>query len=126
MDKIKKILTTPALANVWQECNFDATLEFPRMSVVRRILKENNLSKELIDEYADTYYILYVANYLTISTEGKDFEWTNKNKLSIKPSKQGKIDMHKELIVNEMDELLLIGGIEIGKILQIKEILGVS
>lgn len=126
MDKIKKILTDPFLIKVWKECNFDATLEFPSMSVVRTILKENNLSKKLIDEYADIYYILYLSNYLMSSTEGKDFEWTNKNKLSIKPSKQGKIDMHKELIVNEMDELLQIGGIEIGKILQIKEILGVS
>lgn len=125
MEKIKKILTTPALTNVWQECNYDATLEFPRMSVVRRILKENNLSKELIDEYADTYYILYLSDYLTTSTEGKDFEWTNKNKLTIKPSKQGKIDMYKEFIVNEMDELLKLGGIEIGKILQIKELLGI-
>lgn len=126
MEKIKKILTTPALAKVWKHCNYDATIEFPSMSVIRRLLKQKNLSKELIDEYAYTYYILYLANYLMNTTEGKDFVWTNKDKLSIKESKQGKIDMHKELIVNEMDELLLIGGIEIKEILQIKEILGVS
>lgn len=106
MEKIKKILTDPKLAHYWQELNQELMCETPTKYNVKKALKEVGLSKKLMTEYGDTYYLMSVIKYVAVYVEEIDFEWTNKDTLEMKECNQGEIYSAKCNILHSINRLL--------------------
>lgn len=113
MEKIKKILTDPKLAHYWQELNQEMMGETATKYNVTKALKEVGLSKKLMTEYGDTYYLMYVINYVAHYVEGLDFEWVNKDTLEMKECSKGQINTAKESIMYNLNKLLDYGAINL-------------
>lgn len=106
MEKIKKILTDPKLAHYWQELNQEMMCETVTKYNVTKALKEVGLSKKLMTEYCETYYLMYVIKEVARSVEGIDFEWVNKDTLEMKECNQGSINTAKDSILYNLNRLL--------------------
>ncbi len=111
MDKIKKILTDPKLAHYWRELYQEVMGEIVTKYEFTRALKEVGLGKRLMAEYGDTFYLMYVINYVADYIEGVDFEWENKDTLEMKECNKGKISNAKEGIMYNLNKLLDYGAI---------------
>lgn len=106
MEKIKKILTDPKLAHYWQELNQEMMCEEVTKYNVTKALKEVGLSKRLMTEYGESYYLMYVIREVGRSVEGIDFEWVNKDTLEMKECIQGDINTAKDSILYNLNRLL--------------------
>lgn len=120
MEKIKKILTDPKLAHYWQELNQEMIGETATKYNVTNALKEVGLSKKLMTEYGDTYYLMYVIKYVAHYVEGIDFEWVNKDTLEMKESIKGQINTAKESIMYDLNKLLDYGAISLNTAEEVK------
>ena len=69
-------------------------------------LKRLKAGKKIIAEYGEAYYVMVVSEYLTITEEGKHFEWVNKDTLEMKECNKHKIVSAKRSIMNGLDILL--------------------
>lgn len=106
MEKIKKILTDPKLAHYWQELTQEMMCEAVTKYNVTKALKEVGLSKRLMAEYGESYYLMYVIREVGRSVEGIDFEWVNKDTLEMKECNQGSINTAKDSILYNLNRLL--------------------
>lgn len=106
MEKIKKILTDPKLAQIWRDLYDEMRCETPTHYDVTKALKKIGLGKKLMTEYGETYYLMCVINYLGYNEEGQEFEWTNKDTLEMKESNEGEIYSTKQSILFNLNRLL--------------------
>lgn len=106
MEKIKKILTDPKLAHYWQELNEEMICRALTKDDVTKALKKLGLSKRLITEYGETYYLMCVIDYVAENIEGLNFEWVNKETLEIKECYKEQIDDAKRIIMYNLNKLL--------------------
>ena len=106
MEKIKKILTDPKLAQIWRDLYDEMRCETPTHYDVTKALKELGLGKKLMTEYGDAYYMMCVISYLGDNEEGQEFEWVNKETLEMKECNQGEIFSAKCNILHSINRLL--------------------
>lgn len=106
MEKIKKILTDPKLAQIWRDLYDEMRCETPTHYDVTKALKKIGLGKKLMTEYADVYYLMCVICYLGDNEEGQEFEWVNKETLEMKECNQGEIFSAKCNILHSINRLL--------------------
>lgn len=106
MEKIKKILTDPKLAQIWRDLYDEMRCELPTHYDITIALKKIGLGKKLMTEYGDTYYLMCVICYLGDNEEGYDFEWVNKDTLEMKESNEGQIYSTKQSILYNLNSLL--------------------
>ena len=111
MDKIKKILTTPQYAEYWREIN-SHIYGIPTEYDVRCKLKELGLNKKFLAEYADTYYIMMLVNYLSHNEYDKDYVWKDKDKLVLEASNKGDIEDSKRSILSDLRDLKEYGEVD--------------
>lgn len=106
MEKIKKILTDPKLAQIWRDLYDEMRCETPTHYDVTKALKKIGLGKKLMTEYADVYYLMCVISYLGDNEEGQEFEWVNKETLEMKECNEGEIYSTKQSILFNLNRLL--------------------
>ena len=106
MEKIKKILTDPKLAQIWRDLYDEMRCEIPTHYDVTKALKKIGLGKKLMTEYADVYYLMCVICYLGDNEEGQEFEWVNKETLEMKECNEGEIYSAKQSILFNLNRLL--------------------
>lgn len=106
MEKFKKILTDPKLAQIWRDLYGEMMCEAVTKYNVTKALKELGVGKKILTEYGDTYYVMIVVNYIATNGEGIDFEWVNKDTLEMKECNQGEIISAKSNILHSINRLL--------------------
>ena len=112
MDKIKKILTTPQFANYLWEVNSEICGDIPTEYDVRSKLKELGVGKKFLAEYADTYYLMSVINYVSNSEYDEEYVWKDKDKLIIEQSNKGQIEFRRRAILTSLRELNKYGEVD--------------
>ena len=111
MDKIKKILTTPQYVEYWKEVS-SGIYGIPTEYDVRCKLKELGLNKKFLAEYAETYYIMLLINYVSYNEYDKDYVWKDKDKLVLEESNKGDIEFSKRSILSDLRNLKKYGEVD--------------
>ena len=106
MEKIKEIITNPKLLQIWRDLYGEMLGEIPTRYYVTNILKEVGLSKRLMAEYGETYYLMCVIVAVAGDVEGVDYEWINKDTLEMKKIYDSEIYSTKESILYNLNKLL--------------------
>lgn len=106
MEKIKEIVTNHKLLQIWRDLYGEMMDEVPTRNDVTKILKELGLSKKLITEYGETYYLMCVIVDVAADIEGVDYEWVNKDTLEMKKLYDSEIYSTKQSILYNLNKLL--------------------